>query len=95
MAALVVRDGWLVGEPELESRGFLGPAEEQDIMEEAADYLADELRREAAKAKKRKYTFDGADAEDITRRSLKRFFGRNLRRKPIVVALAVELEGNR
>lgn len=69
---------------EVEARGFLRE-DQEDLLDDAAEFVDREL-----KSKGRRY--DGPDdVERGARRALKRFFGRELGRKPIVVSVAVEV----
>ena len=83
VVAVAIRNGRLVGMPELETRGFLCEHAEAELCDEAADYVAADLRKDKE--------LDPASAEDRARRAVKRFFGRRIGRKPLVVALAVDL----
>ncbi|MEM9074591.1 MAG: ribonuclease J, partial [Myxococcota bacterium] len=80
----VNENGAIVGEVDVVARGVLHEEVEDDILEAACHYVASELARAP-----RSDTID--DLEDRARRSLKRFFGKQLRRKPIVTAVAVRV----
>ena len=75
----------LVGEPRLEARGFLGEDDEDELLDECTEYLRDDFRRFGHE--------DGSleAAEDRARRVIRRFFWKTLRRKPEVVAMALEV----
>ena len=76
----------MVDAPRLEARGFLPEEAEDELLDECTEYLRDDFRRfghedESLEA-----------AEDRARRVIRRFFWRTLRRKPEVVALALEVD---
>jgi len=73
----------LVGDVEVTTRGFLRTEVEESLLDDACDYVRADLRR-------LRDAEDLDEVEDAARRALKRFFGRRLRRKPIVIPLAVE-----
>ncbi|MCA9578430.1 MAG: ribonuclease J [Polyangiales bacterium] len=87
IASLPIDDeGELVGPPKVVSRGLFahGDREGDALMARAARFVDDEIER---------YDPVGAEAlEDQARRSLKRFFGRELNKKPLVMATTVSVE---
>ncbi|MEM9865089.1 MAG: ribonuclease J, partial [Myxococcota bacterium] len=81
--AFSLKAGRLNGMPEVDTRGFLSDEANADLCEDCADYVARDLRKAS--------DLDPEDAEDRARRAVKRYFGKRLRRKPLVIALAVEV----
>ncbi len=83
VAFAVDRRGRPVGHAEVVARGVVPENVEDEILDAAADYVTRALRRS--------HTSDIDALETDARRALKRFFGKNLRRRPIITALALEI----
>lgn len=83
VAFAVDRRGRPVGQAEVIARGVVPEDVEDEIVDAAADYVTRALRRARAG------DIDALEAD--ARRALKRFFGKNLRRRPIITAMAIEI----
>lgn len=79
--------GRYAGSLDLVQRGFLHPKMEEELLDDALDFLDDELRRA------REGDLD--TLEDRARRAVRRFFGRAIGKKPLVTAIALEVNGRR
>jgi ribonuclease J len=78
------KKGRLTGPPRLEARGFLPEEAEDELLDECTEYLRDDFRRFGHEDE----TLEAV--EDRARRVVRRFFWKNLRRKPEVVPIAIE-----
>jgi ribonuclease J len=72
--------------PELLQKGFLGDPEIEHLLVEAADYALQAIEDLSLKARK-----DTNEVRDAMRTSLRRFFRKNLDRKPVVIPVVHEV----
>lgn len=79
--------GRYAGSLDLVQRGFLHPKVDEELLDDALDFVDGELRRA------REGDLDGL--EDRARRAVRRFFGRAVGKKPLVTAIALEVGGRR
>ncbi|MFO0714440.1 MAG: ribonuclease J [Sandaracinus sp.] len=79
----VDREGKLLGEPKITTRGVVVEADEPDFLADACDAVAHAVRE----IKTPRLVIDDAQLEDAARRGLRRFFGAELGKKPIVSVL--------
>jgi ribonuclease J len=79
--------GALVGEPRITTRGVVIEADEPNLLEDARDAVAHALRE----IRTPRLVIDDETLEDTARRALRRFFGAELGKKPIVTALTHRL----
>ncbi|MFO0693622.1 MAG: ribonuclease J [Polyangiales bacterium] len=83
IAVPVSRDLRSFGRPRVVSRGFVGAADEDRLLDEAEEHVRRELIQH-------RDDFDDAeDVRDRAARSLKRFLGQRLSRKPLVTVVTV------
>lgn len=79
--------GKLVGEPQITTRGLVVEADEPNFLEDACDAVAFALRE----IRTPRLVIDDETLQDTARRALRRFFGAELGKKPIVTALTHRL----
>lgn len=84
VAAQVDHDLRMRVPPEVTTRGFIDIEDEEKLIDELISVLQAEMERFHDDLE------DLDDVEDQLRRSVRRFFGRRFRRRPIVVAMALE-----
>lgn len=78
--------GCPVGEPEVITRGVVHEEQEPETVAGARRFVADELTGWTSP----RLDFDPYEIEDRARRALKRYFGRQLGRKPLTWAVVVQ-----
>lgn len=84
IVSLVVDEaGNLVGEAKLTTRGLVVEGDDRDLLEDACDAV----ERATANLRTPRLSPDDAEIEDNARRALRRFFHRELGKRPLVSAL--------
>jgi len=90
MAIVVIvvdRQGVLLREPDVVTRGVVHEEAEPELLSAAREYVADALRA----YKSPLLEADEGELRDIARRALKRFFARKLGRKPLTYGVVVRV----
>jgi ribonuclease J len=87
VSVVVDADGALVGEPRITTRGVVVEADEPDLLADACAAVAHGIRE----IRTPRLVVDDAMIEDAGRRALRRFFGAELGKKPLVSVLVHRL----
>ena len=72
--------------PDLVARGFIRSEEEQELLEQARQCLQEYLTECGPEVRT-----DPAELKEEVRRTLRRFFQKTLRRRPVVLPLIMEM----
>jgi ribonuclease J len=83
VSVIVDERGRAVGLPEVVSRGIVRAEHDDEMIEDLRKFVA----RELAEMRSNRLVLDPADVRDTAERSARRFFQRELGRKPIVMAV--------
>jgi ribonuclease J len=87
VSVVVDADGALVGEPRITTRGVVVEGDEPDLLADACDAVAYGLRE----IRTPRLVVDDGTIEEAARRALRRFFGAELGKKPLVSVLVHRL----
>jgi len=87
VVVVVDESGRLLGLPRVSTRGIVDPKTEDDLVRDAARAVADDLRRLGRDLD----AHDDETLEATATRAVRRFFGRELRRRPVADAVVVRL----
>lgn len=85
LVALVAEEGSLARDPQLTAVGVTGPDESSEVLARAARSLRDTLDALPSGARRLP-----GEVADVVRRELRRFFRRELARKPVVIPIVIE-----
>ena len=83
--AIHQQTGELVAGPDLISRGFMGPDESEEVLEQARKNVLETLN-----GMNRETRTDPAELQEEVRKSLRRYFRKKLERHPVVLAYIIE-----
>ena len=78
--------GEVVAGPDLVARGFIRSEEEQELLDQARQSVRDYLDSCGPELRT-----DSAELKEEIRRSLRRFFQKKLRRRPVVLPFIMEM----
>jgi len=78
--------GDVSGTLELMQKGFLGDKAIDDVMEEASEYTLQAIENLTVKVRK-----DSNEVRDAIRTALRRYFSKNLDRKPVIIPVVHEI----